>query len=60
VEDLEADLTDLATIPLLFDGAEAAFGPVDILINNADHCVADTFLPPSQSEEEVGLGFMQQ
>jgi 3-oxoacyl-[acyl-carrier protein] reductase len=51
VEDLEADLTDLATIPLLFDGAEAAFGPVDILINNADHCVADTFLPPSQSEE---------
>ncbi len=48
-EALEADLTDLKTIPLLFDRAEAAFGPVDILINNADHCVADTFLPPSRS-----------
>jgi 3-oxoacyl-[acyl-carrier protein] reductase len=51
VEALEADLTDLKTIPLLFDRAEATFGTVDILINNADHCVADTFLPPSQSEE---------
>ena len=51
VEALEADLTDLTTIPLLFDRAEATFGPVDILINNADHCVADTFLPPNQSEE---------
>lgn len=51
VEALEADLTDLKTIPLLFDRAEAAFGPVDILINNADHCVADTFLPPSRSGE---------
>lgn len=51
VEALEADLTDLKTIPLLFERAEAAFGPVDILINNADYCVADTFLPPDQGEE---------
>jgi len=51
VEALEADLTDLKTIPLLFDRAEAAFGPVDILINNADYCEADTCLPPSQSGE---------
>ena len=50
-ETLEADLTDLKTIPLLFDRVEAVFGPVDILINNADYCVADTFLPPSQSGE---------
>ena len=44
-EAFEADLSDVATIPLLFDRAEAAFGPVDILINNADHCVQNTFLP---------------
>ena len=53
VEALEADLTDLKTIPLLFDRAEATFGPVDILINNADYCVADTFLPPSRHEEAM-------
>src|SRR6266700_1281735 len=44
-EALEADLADPATVPLLFDRAEAAFGPVDILINNADYCEADTFVP---------------
>src|SRR5712691_3792390 len=30
---LEADLSELATIPLLFDQAEALFGTVDVLIN---------------------------
>jgi len=53
VEALEADLTDPRTIPLLFDRAEATFGPVDILINNADYCVADTLLPPSRHEEAM-------
>jgi 3-oxoacyl-[acyl-carrier protein] reductase len=52
-ESLEADLTDLDTIPLLFDRAEAAFGSVDILINNADYCVADTFLPPNSDNEAI-------
>ena len=33
----EADLTDPDAIPALFDWAEASFGPVDILINNAAH-----------------------
>jgi 3-oxoacyl-[acyl-carrier protein] reductase len=42
---LEADLSDPATIPMLFDRAEALFGPVDVLINNADHCEQDTFIP---------------
>ncbi|MGB8343927.1 MAG: SDR family oxidoreductase, partial [Ktedonobacteraceae bacterium] len=51
VEALEANLTDLNAVGLLFDRAEAVFGPVDILINNADYCVADTFLPPSRREE---------
>jgi 3-oxoacyl-[acyl-carrier protein] reductase len=53
VEALEADLTALKTIPLLFDRAEAVFGPVDILINNADYSTADTFLPPSRDEEAM-------
>jgi 3-oxoacyl-[acyl-carrier protein] reductase len=44
-EALEADLSDPATIPWLFDRAEAAFGPVEILVNNADYCVGDTFIP---------------
>jgi 3-oxoacyl-[acyl-carrier protein] reductase len=39
----EADLADPSTIPLLFEQAEAVLGPVDILINNADYCTADTF-----------------
>lgn len=42
-EAIEADLADPATIPLLFEQAEAVFGPVDILVNNADYCMADTF-----------------
>ena len=33
----EADLRDPATFPALFDWAEAAFGPVDVLVNNAAH-----------------------
>ena len=48
VEAFEADLSDVTTIPLLFDRAEAVFGPVDILINNADHCVQNTFIPASK------------
>jgi 3-oxoacyl-[acyl-carrier protein] reductase len=32
-----ADLSDPAVIPWLFDQAEAAFGPVAVLVNNAAH-----------------------
>jgi 3-oxoacyl-[acyl-carrier protein] reductase len=42
---IEADLADADTAGRLFDAAEAAFGPVDILINNASAWVADTFSP---------------
>ena len=42
---IEADLADPETPRRLFDAAEAAFGPVDILINNATGWVADTFSP---------------
>jgi 3-oxoacyl-[acyl-carrier protein] reductase len=33
----EADLSDPAAIPVLFDWVEASFGPVDVLVNNAAH-----------------------
>ncbi|GAC1394883.1 MAG: SDR family oxidoreductase [Chloroflexota bacterium] len=41
----ETDLADPAAAPALFDRAEAALGPVEILINNADAWLGDTFLP---------------
>lgn len=41
----EADLADATLIPALFDRAEKAFGPVDVLVNNAAHWEGDTFLP---------------
>jgi 3-oxoacyl-[acyl-carrier protein] reductase len=54
---LEADLADPATVPLLFDRAERAFGPVEVLINNAAYCVPDTFIPtPRLSAESRAAG----
>jgi 3-oxoacyl-[acyl-carrier protein] reductase len=40
---VEADLADVASIPLVFDRAEAEFGPVEILVNNASAWRMDTF-----------------
>jgi 3-oxoacyl-[acyl-carrier protein] reductase len=42
-EAVEADLRDTSTPAILFDAAEAAFGPVEILVNNATGWRADTF-----------------
>ena len=42
-EAIEADLRDPSTATRLFDAAEAAFGPVEILVNNATGWRADTF-----------------
>ena len=42
---IEADLADAASAPRLFDEAERAFGPVDILVNNATGWRQDTFKP---------------
>ena len=45
VEDgVEADLTDPATPARLFDEAEARFGPVSILVNNASGWRKDSFV----------------
>jgi 3-oxoacyl-[acyl-carrier protein] reductase len=40
---VEADLADAGSVPLLFDRAEAEFGPVEILVNNASGWRMDTF-----------------
>ncbi len=44
----EADLAYPDNIPSLMDRAEAAFGRVDILVNNAAHDQPDTFLPAAE------------
>jgi 3-oxoacyl-[acyl-carrier protein] reductase len=41
----EADLSDPQVPRRLFDWAEGALGPVEILVNNADAWQGDTFLP---------------
>jgi len=42
---IEIDLADADAPTVLFDEAEAAFGPVDILINDASAWVGDSFAP---------------
>jgi 3-oxoacyl-[acyl-carrier protein] reductase len=41
----EGDLSNPNSIPELFDQAERFLGPVEILVNNAAHWEADTFVP---------------
>jgi 3-oxoacyl-[acyl-carrier protein] reductase len=52
---LEADLADPGSVARLFDWAEAALGSVEILVNNADHCRFDSFLPGEDQVEPSGL-----
>ena len=49
----EADLGDAENIPALFDRAEVAFGPVELLVNNAAHCRPDSFLPASPAARDL-------
>jgi 3-oxoacyl-[acyl-carrier protein] reductase len=48
----EADLSDPAVVPALFDRAESLLGPVDILVHNAAAWMADTFL--TQTSDRLG------
>jgi 3-oxoacyl-[acyl-carrier protein] reductase len=41
---MEADLSDPASVPALFDAAEVQLGPVQVLVNNASGWLADTFV----------------
>jgi 3-oxoacyl-[acyl-carrier protein] reductase len=54
-EFMEADLADPAAPALVFDRAEAALGPVEILVNNASSWLASTFLPVTQDRFGRGL-----
>jgi 3-oxoacyl-[acyl-carrier protein] reductase len=47
-ESWEADLADPENIRKLFDRAEKVFGPLEVLVNNAAHWEADTFLPSGE------------
>jgi 3-oxoacyl-[acyl-carrier protein] reductase len=42
---LEADLTDPSLVKTLFDRAEAALGPVEVLVNNAAYWGSE-YVPP--------------
>lgn len=44
-ESFEGDLANPAIVPEIFDRVEAAFGGVDVLVNNAAHGELDTFVP---------------
>jgi 3-oxoacyl-[acyl-carrier protein] reductase len=44
-DSLAVDLADPNAAAAIFDHAENTFGPVEILVNNAAHCVPDTFHP---------------
>ena len=52
----EGDLADPATIPRLFDATKEAFGPVDVLVNNAAFDLPDTFLPQELLTERDRAG----
>jgi 3-oxoacyl-[acyl-carrier protein] reductase len=49
---VEADLTDPAAAGALFDAAEAALGPVEVLVHNASAWAKDTFGPPGTDDLE--------
>jgi 3-oxoacyl-[acyl-carrier protein] reductase len=53
-EALEADLADCSSVPRIFEEAEGKLGPVEDLVNNAAHCVPDTFVPRENRSEKAG------
>jgi 3-oxoacyl-[acyl-carrier protein] reductase len=53
---VERDLTDEGALTDLVGWAEKALGPIDILVNNADYCRHDTFLPGDSVVTAADLG----
>ncbi len=53
---LEADLSDVTVPARVFDLAEAQFGPVDILINNASGWLSDTFATGGRHTTGISMG----
>jgi 3-oxoacyl-[acyl-carrier protein] reductase len=51
----EADLSQVEVIPELFDQAERELGPVEILVNNADNWIGDTFRAANVDQFGRGL-----
>ncbi len=51
---LEIDLADPASVPALFDRAEAALGPVEIVVNNAAVSDRDSFDPGIDARDWAG------
>ena len=47
------DLGDPASVPALLDATERVLGPVEVLVNNAAHCVPDTFTPAALLGEDA-------
>ncbi|UCH63632.1 MAG: SDR family oxidoreductase [Fidelibacterota bacterium] len=52
----EADLADIANIPMLFDWCEAELGPVDILVSNHTYDVLETFDPATAADDYRWFG----
>ena len=49
---MPADLADPAIVPGLFDRAESALGPVDVLVNNAAYDAPDSLAPQNRAAQE--------
>ncbi len=47
----QADLANIANVPLLFDLCEEHLGAVDVLVNNHTYCVLETFDPDLVTNE---------
>lgn len=56
IEAMEADLAEPAAASRIFDAAEATFGPVTILVNNAAFSEPDSLLPAEMNEGAPSAG----
>ncbi len=57
---LQVDLSDTASLDAFFDAAEAALGPVDVLVNNAGICVPGLLheIDPTAVQRELAVNLL--